>query len=315
MKSAILFLASNRLSYTKKAFENLIAKTPGKIVVIDNGSIDGTREYLQQQEQNLKDQDIDFYYMRANTGAHRPRSFFLHHYQAYDYLGFCANDVLVDQDWLTDFENALNKIPQIGIIGPVDRDWGNNQWFSKSGVNYYAGTHFNFSDGYWLMRSNVIEKIKNVRKIYQGHEYIHPGYFIFNSFSRTQEFYWSAIRDAGYITACHEDHWQRFAYEGLDQFPQWHSKYSILTKHVHCKNPRKYVEETSQEMEYRHKGETKKWEDEPDLVRQPPHWFLNDPDHIGLTAQLDFGVQESDKAIMSEEEWNKLNFKDVFNGK
>ena len=44
----VLFITYNRVEYTKKTLPALIKNTPGaRIIVIDNGSTDGTVEYLE----------------------------------------------------------------------------------------------------------------------------------------------------------------------------------------------------------------------------------------------------------------------------
>ena len=45
----VLFITYNRLDYTKQSLPVLIENTPGaRLIVIDNGSTDGTVEYLNE---------------------------------------------------------------------------------------------------------------------------------------------------------------------------------------------------------------------------------------------------------------------------
>ena len=49
---SIVILNWNRLHYTKQTLECIIEKTtvPHELIFVDNGSVDGTREYLKDME-------------------------------------------------------------------------------------------------------------------------------------------------------------------------------------------------------------------------------------------------------------------------
>lgn len=312
-RSAIFFLSFNRLEFTRPCLEHLIANTPKpyRLVIGDNGSVDGTREYLQGLKASGLDADFIFY--NKNYGAHRPRSHFMSLYKdRYEFLGFVANDVLVSANWLPDFERCLTNVPRIGIMGGVDREWGTTDLHDENGEQFYGGYHFYWSDGYWLMRSTVIAEIQKKCTILvedQTPEIPHPGYFIFNSPVHTQEYYYNAIKQAGYVTACNPRHNTKFYWNEHPTTADWHKKYTIMTKMVACQDHKKYSTETGDLMEF----EGGAWTDEPEWVRATPPHILNAP--ASLLAQLDQGVTEEDKLMMSEEDWKKTTFTDIFKPK
>jgi hypothetical protein len=324
MRSAILFLAFNRLEFTAKALHRLLSvRHPHRLVIADNGSVDGTREFLASLQASGVDAEFVFY--RRNYGRDRPRAHFMSRYaERFEFLGSVNNDVLVGLDWIRDFEEVLDRVPKAGIVGPVDRDWGdNNLAVAKGGarhyedLRYYGGHNFNWSDAYWLMRSSVIPELRKQSSVkwVDGTErgFTHPGYPFFNSFSRTQEWYWSTMRDAGYVTACDPRHRMPFVYDVQRTDAKWHKRYAILSKIFSCLDARKYADETGGPMEYEVDGIPGAWEDEPSLVRRAPDWFLDSKD-VGLTAQLDTGVTEADMAMLTPEQWRTMTFEDAFRG-
>lgn len=287
-----MFLAFNRLEYTKQALENHIksTKTNHVLIVADNGSVDGTREWLKDFEATAPP-NVGFVYFDKNYGAHRPRGQFMHElHNQFDFLGFISNDVLVDGDWVGDFQNLMDAVPSIGIVGPTDREWGGHTMDKFGQHEFWGGDKFNWSDAYWLMRSSVIRDLQKTKVNLYGHQFQHPGYFFFNSFSRSQEWYWDSIRAAGYTTACMLGKSMKFVYAGK-KVPEWHSKYTVLSKKICCENRRKYADETGGLMGSTMNGKHFEFLEEHPLVQRAPDWWL-DSEEAELNAQLDAGASQ-----------------------
>lgn len=314
MNSVILFLACNRLDYNKLALERYVKNTPEthRLIIADNGSVDGTREYLKDLEQSgfLKGQ-AEYWYFKKNFGKERVRAYFLHKFHnTFPYLGFVANDVYVSPGWLTDFERTLKADPKVGIVGPVDREW-DKPTREIDGTPHYFEDEFYWSDGYWLLRSRTIREIKDTVRLPSAssldkgniansdqvteapHSIPHPGYFVYNSFARSQEWYWNAIRATGYETVCNSRHRQEYVW--VENPGPWHRNYTILTKVAYCRDQRLYEQATAGTLEYECSGQVHYWHDEPEIIRTMPEW-LWDQVRDGRLAQLD-GIHEDPSQI------------------
>jgi len=310
VRTCILFQAFNRLYFTKIALSRLLetAGSCSKLVIADSGSVDGTREYLEELERSGVLPNAEFWYYKKNYGRDRPRAhFLLEHEHKYDFLGCVANDVLTSPGWVPAFEELLDKVPQIGIVGAIDREWGNRELVKKDDLSYYGGHHFSWSDGYWLLRASAIDKIRGREISIQGQKFVHPGVFPFNSFSLTQEEYWNNIRAAGLVTACHPKHNVQFVQNTEDVRAGWHKEYTVLTKVTYCVEPEKYEKETEGVVTYRRKGKQHTWDTEPKLVRETPD-IVREVSRGKKLAQLDRGVKLAD---VPEDSRNSLTIETI----
>jgi len=299
-KSAVLFQAFNRLEFTKRALQHHLdnVKCPHQLVIADNGSTDGTREYLKQLEKGGL--NADFIYYQKNIGRDRVRCHFIQEYWTqFDYLGLFANDVLVSPGWVSAFEHVLGNVRSIGIIGPVDRGWGGRDLKESKGIRYYGGKHFYFSDAFWLMRSSVVHKIQKSHLMVDGKKVPHPGCFVFNLISGSQEWYWDSIQAAGFETACHPDHWMKFVWRENPTTAEWHRKYTVLNKIVYCKDPERYLRDSAGPVIFEQKGLTAQWIDESIHCRECPKDVLEKSKNKPM-AQLDLGATEADLGLLSE---------------
>lgn len=95
--------------------------TPFEIIVIDNGSNDGTKEYLEEESKKRSNltfvrSDVNLGYQKGiNLGVSRAKG---------DYLMLFNDDAKVlgllpdGRDWLKTFMDELESDPKIGIVGP-----------------------------------------------------------------------------------------------------------------------------------------------------------------------------------------------------
>lgn len=118
MKVSIIIPVFNQLSYTIDCLKTLEAdesvRALAEIIVVDNGSTDGTREYLENLSKSwsaLKplyfDKNLGFS-LACNAGAEISSG---------EELLFLNNDTIPEKGWLEALRNTL-RLPFAGVIGP-----------------------------------------------------------------------------------------------------------------------------------------------------------------------------------------------------
>ncbi|MEW5976514.1 MAG: glycosyltransferase [Acidobacteriota bacterium] len=111
---SIIVPVYNNLPYTKACLESIFEHTrPGsyEIVVVDNGSTDGSRGYLAGLEPSIRyirNLSNLFFARGCNRGAWASRG---------ENLLFLNNDTVVTEGWLEAMVEVLNQSEQIGIVG------------------------------------------------------------------------------------------------------------------------------------------------------------------------------------------------------
>lgn len=114
MKASIIIPVFNALKYTKLCLSSLRLTTffPHELIFVDNGSTDGTIEFLSEfsnikvirSEKNLG------YAGACNLGIKKSDS---------DYIVISNNDIFFTPHWLTHLVEASESFPNIGIVGPA----------------------------------------------------------------------------------------------------------------------------------------------------------------------------------------------------
>jgi len=103
----VLFITYNRLGYTKQSLPALIENTPGaRIIVIDNGSTDGTVEYLKNV------QGIELHLNDKNFGLAGAMNQFFELTACDPVVAKVDNDTMVPQGWL---EKMLTAMEESGV--------------------------------------------------------------------------------------------------------------------------------------------------------------------------------------------------------
>lgn len=121
MKLLISLVTYNRLDYTKKTLRDLFRtiEVPYYLVVVDNNSTDGTKEYLQRHEKrNRIDRVIlnpDNYYPGKATNIGWEQG--LRDYPEATHLMRLDNDMHLEKGWDTKAEEYFSKIPELGQLG------------------------------------------------------------------------------------------------------------------------------------------------------------------------------------------------------
>jgi O-antigen biosynthesis protein len=115
---SIIILNWNRLHYTRQTVETIIAKTtvPHELIFVDNGSKDGTQEYLLDMQTKTNAKNVICQFNNKNLGVAGGRNSGLAKATG-DYLVTIDDDILVPDKWDILMANACDKIPSLGITG------------------------------------------------------------------------------------------------------------------------------------------------------------------------------------------------------
>lgn len=115
---SIIILTCNQIKYTKRCVESIREHTPEahEIIFIDNGSTDGTTQWLGKQAKNnphyklIKNKKNFGFSKGCNQGIQASSG---------EYILLLNNDVVVTEDWLAGMLEVLNSAAGIGIVGPM----------------------------------------------------------------------------------------------------------------------------------------------------------------------------------------------------
>ena len=117
---SVMCVTFNRLALTKQTIESLSKQTdyPFRLIIIDNGSIDGTVEYLKELNiDNKYCQSYDFKLNKENLGIATGRNQCLVIANKYNdmWLSTIDNDVLFINQWTSKCVNVLKVNPNFSI--------------------------------------------------------------------------------------------------------------------------------------------------------------------------------------------------------
>lgn len=131
--ASIIVVTYNNLDFTKSCLESLDQYTAYdnyEVIVVDNASKDGSREFLQEWAEAgenrtiiLNEDNLGFA-AANNQGLARARG---------DYFVLLNNDTYVTPGWLGTLLQHLKKNPQLGLISPVTNNIGNE---AKIAISY-----------------------------------------------------------------------------------------------------------------------------------------------------------------------------------
>lgn len=129
-KVSIIILMYNNLDYNIQCIESIrqyTKKESYEIVVVDNGSTDGTREWLVLQK------DLKVVLPTENTGFPKGCNLGIEAAEKENDILLLNNDIVVTPDWLDILTTALYSDETIGAVGPTT----NYAWNSQSiPINY-----------------------------------------------------------------------------------------------------------------------------------------------------------------------------------
>jgi glycosyltransferase involved in cell wall biosynthesis len=96
MDIRVLFTTYNRLEFTKKSLNSLIGSNCGEILIFDNGSTDGTQEWLK----TLESKKVMVVQNTENIGVAGAMNYFFENTSNEIYVAKIDNDTVVPVDWL-----------------------------------------------------------------------------------------------------------------------------------------------------------------------------------------------------------------------
>lgn len=141
MKTSIIILTHNQLIITQQCLESIRKHTQEnyELILVDNGSTDGTFEYLQNQA------DIRTVCNPANLGFAKGCNQGLE-IATGDSMLFLNNDTVVTENWLGNMLRLLYSDPKIGMVGPLSNNVSGHQnipvnYQDLSGLDNFAQQH------------------------------------------------------------------------------------------------------------------------------------------------------------------------------
>lgn len=119
---SIILVTLNQLDFTEICLESIIEATTEnyELIIIDNGSTDGTVEFLRQHPsvKLIENNENVGFAAACNQGIAMAKG---------NYILFLNNDTLVTYGWLSHLLRWMKENPAIGLIGPVTNYAGSTQ--------------------------------------------------------------------------------------------------------------------------------------------------------------------------------------------
>ncbi len=204
-KAAIVIITYNNLDYTINCIESIkkyTKKDTYEIIIIDNMSTDGTREWLKKQS-NLKiimnDYNVGFP-KGCNQGIEEANVDF-------DIL-LLNNDTIVTTNWLNNLNKCLYSSDEIGAVGAVsnhdenlqgvDFTYDNFDTMQELAKNNNISNKDKWEEKAFLIGFCILIKREVINKVKSLDEFFSPGYIDDNDLSLR-------IIKAGYkLMLCHD---------------------------------------------------------------------------------------------------------------
>jgi len=132
-RASIIVLTHNNLHLTKLCVESIFRNTQWpniELIIVDNASTDGTREYLKELAQERENVEVIFNdrnegFARANNQGILAATG--------EWIVLLNNDTIVTRGWLGRLIRYLEHDPKTGMVGPVTNSVGNE---AKIDVSY-----------------------------------------------------------------------------------------------------------------------------------------------------------------------------------
>lgn len=122
--TSIIILTYNNLDYNIQCIESIrtfTEKNTYEIVVVDNGSTDGTREWL------LKQNDLKLIFPNENTGFPKGCNLGIEAAEKENDILLLNNDTVVTPNWLYNLRTCLYNDELTGAVGPITNYAWNHQ--------------------------------------------------------------------------------------------------------------------------------------------------------------------------------------------
>jgi GT2 family glycosyltransferase/Flp pilus assembly protein TadD len=178
--TSIIILTLNQLEFTQKCIKSIFEQTKERfeLIIVDNGSTDGTVEYLQSKLRDRRPEiRIKILQNKSNLGFAAANNQGLAEARGY-YILLLNNDVVLTRGWLQRLLACAEQDTKIGIVGPrtnyvvgpqrvpevsydLDSLEGLNRFAEKfAAINYgQCKSQWRIVGFCMLIKRNVIEKI------------------------------------------------------------------------------------------------------------------------------------------------------------
>lgn len=184
-KVSIILVTYNKLQYNKECIESIRTYTKSsqyELIVVDNNSTDGTREWLTEQS------DIKLALNDKNEGFIRGCNVGIQLARKDNDILLLNNDTVVTPKWLENLKECLDSNENIGIVGPmtnysiseqvVQRNYNTIDEMIKFAANYNTSSGEGWEEKIFLMGFCILVKRKAFEKagLYLD-ELFSPGYY------------------------------------------------------------------------------------------------------------------------------------------
>ena len=160
----------NRLEFTKKSISSILStasdKVPYMLSIIDNGSTDGSREYLSELfEQKLIHNLI---LLDKNIGVSKAHNILWKKFEDVPYYAKIDNDVTFNKkNWLDDIIHVYENVPNMGVVGynveaknyyPIVQENGvkyRRKYGNIGGACFFVPKHVKDRLGFWCERYDL----------------------------------------------------------------------------------------------------------------------------------------------------------------
>ena len=132
-KISVIVVTYNNLNYTVDCLASVVANSQYnamEIIVVDNASVDGTNEYLQNWASKALNRSVIFNSKNVGFAAANNQGLAI---AKGEFFVLLNNDTFVTPGWVRTLHNHLKRDSTIGLIGPVTNNIGNE---AKIALNY-----------------------------------------------------------------------------------------------------------------------------------------------------------------------------------
>jgi len=169
VKVAMVMLTFNRLEFTKIVIDNYFktTKVPHKLLVWDNHSTDGSRVWLDREAK--KRYPLRVHLSKLNVGVPCAIRGFLRHpfSREADFVGKIDNDILVCDNWLENFIDALKQVPKLQVVAAYNKFNPPKSFRNYNGVALNPSLH-GMMGRLWLARRSIFRKFSFAEQGYHG---------------------------------------------------------------------------------------------------------------------------------------------------
>jgi len=161
-KVSVITITYNNLDYNKAFLDSILTKTAYanyEVIIVDNLSTDGTREWLQEVKE-LNDPRIKVILNDKNSGFAGGNNIGIRAADG-DYILLLNNDTLVTRGWMTAMVKHAENDPEVGMVGAVTNSIGNEAMVPCKYTNMEELDWFS----YRYTRKHINERYEDVRML------------------------------------------------------------------------------------------------------------------------------------------------------